>query len=223
MICTRCLLFPCSSPLSSTLPQHLAQKTTRRLASSTTTTTTIANPATSTSAAQPFSTPLTPSPSSPKSPDSSPSATPSPSPPTSAQSQKTQPPPRSTMKAGTPLKGLNFVKGKEMPLAREDGEYPDWLWGLLEGGKFAKSAKQRKLAARAARRSGTTPSEDLAPELPLHEQSIDLPAVEGGWRGIPQSWVDGKTAREGREVLTKSLRTQRRKGIKEGNFLRGMR
>lgn len=23
-----------------------------------------------------------------------------------------------------------------MPLAREDGEYPDWLWGLLEGGKF---------------------------------------------------------------------------------------
>ncbi|KAI4193521.1 MAG: hypothetical protein LQ350_008272, partial [Teloschistes chrysophthalmus] len=180
------------------------------------------------------------------------------------------------MKAGTPLKGLNFVKGKEMPLAREDGEYPDWLWGLLEAGKFgvvagkgagsgggaggggdlfSKSAKQRKLAARAARRSAsstssTSSTDDLAPEIPIYEQSVDLPAVEEGWRGIHsppsplplqsgekagagglgvggkgvggQGVVDGKTAREAREELTKSLRTQRRKGIKEANFLRGI-
>lgn len=31
-----------------------------------------------------------------------------------------------------PLRGLEFLKGKDPPLAREDEEYPDWLWGLLE-------------------------------------------------------------------------------------------
>ena len=37
----------------------------------------------------------------------------------------------SSVPAGTVLKGLNFVKGKEDPVAREDGEYPEWLWGVL--------------------------------------------------------------------------------------------
>jgi len=34
--------------------------------------------------------------------------------------------------AGTVLKGLNFVKGKMDPIALEDAEYPDWLWGVLD-------------------------------------------------------------------------------------------
>ena len=29
------------------------------------------------------------------------------------------------------LKGLNFWKNKLDPVAMEDGEYPDWLWGVL--------------------------------------------------------------------------------------------
>jgi hypothetical protein len=33
------------------------------------------------------------------------------------------------------LKGLNFVKGKNDPVALEDGEYPAWLWGILKKGK----------------------------------------------------------------------------------------
>jgi hypothetical protein len=37
--------------------------------------------------------------------------------------------------AGTTLKGLNFVKGKNDPVALEDGEYPAWLWGILKKGK----------------------------------------------------------------------------------------
>jgi len=36
--------------------------------------------------------------------------------------------------AGTPLKGLGFIKGQEAPLAKDDGEYPHWLWGLLGTG-----------------------------------------------------------------------------------------
>lgn len=39
------------------------------------------------------------------------------------------------MPAGTILKGLGYEKGKDSPVAREDAEYPEWLWGLLEPGK----------------------------------------------------------------------------------------
>ena len=38
----------------------------------------------------------------------------------------------SSVPAGTPLKGLGYIKGKEAPIAKEDHEYPDWLWGLLD-------------------------------------------------------------------------------------------
>jgi hypothetical protein len=33
--------------------------------------------------------------------------------------------------AGTPLRGLNFVKGQNDPVAMEDHEYPAWLWDVL--------------------------------------------------------------------------------------------
>jgi large subunit ribosomal protein L54 len=38
---------------------------------------------------------------------------------------------QSSVPAGTPLKGLNIYKGKDDPVAMEDTEYPDWLWGVL--------------------------------------------------------------------------------------------
>ena len=79
-------------------------------------------PATSTSAAQPFSTPFTPSP----------SKTPTIPPGSSAKSQ--EPVAVSSVVAGTPLKGLGYIKGQEAPLAKEDSEYPEWLWGLLGTG-----------------------------------------------------------------------------------------
>lgn len=80
-------------------------------------------PATSTSAAQPFSTPLTPS-------------------------LKNEGPPRkpsksavklpaSSVLAGTVLKGLNFMKNKQDPIALEDREYPEWLWRVLDKGQSA--------------------------------------------------------------------------------------
>lgn len=30
------------------------------------------------------------------------------------------------------LKGLNFMKNKQDPIAGEDAEYPDWLWSVLD-------------------------------------------------------------------------------------------
>ena len=54
------------------------------------------------------------------------------------------------------------------------------------------------------------------PAVPLLQQSIDLAHGEGS----------GKEAQEGfkaREELTKTMKAARRKGIKERNYLTGMR
>lgn len=40
--------------------------------------------------------------------------------------------PVSSCKAGTTLKGLNYFKGRDDPVALEDEEYPEWLWRCLE-------------------------------------------------------------------------------------------
>ena len=78
--------------------------------------------ATSTSAAQPFSAPLTPTPS------------PALEKPAAKASEKKKPAPlvKSSVPAGTPLKGLNFEKAKQDPVAKADDEYPAWLWTILQ-------------------------------------------------------------------------------------------
>jgi large subunit ribosomal protein L54 len=38
----------------------------------------------------------------------------------------------STIPAGTPIKGLAYIKGDSDPIAKADEEYPSWLWTLLE-------------------------------------------------------------------------------------------
>ncbi|KAK5130677.1 hypothetical protein LTR08_001838 [Meristemomyces frigidus] len=142
--------------------------------------------------------------------------------------------PVSSVPAGTVLKGLNFIKGKPDPVALEDREYPDWLWGLLqtkgkggagaeggvegvdEGDLFAKSKKQRQRAAKALRKQELLHPEALIPKVPMYEQSVDLPAGDGSVRGAMQ-------AGEAREELTRKMREKRRGSIKEDNFLKGMR
>lgn len=71
--------------------------------------------ATSTSAAQPFSEPITPAAKK-----------------DAASTEKKAPLVRSSVPAGMPLKGLNFLKDKQDPVALADEEYPEWLWGILE-------------------------------------------------------------------------------------------
>ncbi|CAF9938931.1 hypothetical protein IMSHALPRED_001143 [Imshaugia aleurites] len=214
MICQRCTRLLSPSLLRSTTLRPLT--TTSRLLHPES-----PPPATSTSAAQPFSTPFTPSPS--KTPDIPPS--PSTTPKATAKGP-THPP--SSVPAGTPLRGLGYIKGQEGPVAREDSEYPEWLWGLLgpkkgdmteegaAGDAFAKSKKQRRLASKAARalKTGSHGTSHTV-QVPLEEQSIDLPAGMGE--------AEGQKALEAREDLTKAMRTARRRKIKENNFLRGMR
>jgi large subunit ribosomal protein L54 len=79
-----------------------------------------APPATSTASAQPLSEPHTPSaPSSLKVAASD------------ASKKKATPLVKSSIPAGMPLKGLNFEKNKQDPVALPDDEYPEWLWTIL--------------------------------------------------------------------------------------------
>ena len=142
------------------------------------------------------------------------------------------PTPKSSCPAGTPLKGLAYLKNSEPPLAKEDHEYPSWLWSLLspsttdvadtadEGDLFSKSKKQRRLASRAARKQAALleahPELATGPKIPLEQQSIDLPAGDG-------SLEEAAEARVVRESLTEAMRKTRRSGIKEANFLKGIR
>lgn len=129
MICHRCLLRAAkrskSIPFVTNRDRTISTTSARRAQAVTAQTTTAINPrpedrpaATSTSAAQPFSTPLSPSPDRQDLP---------------IQPEQTKAASRiqSSVPAGTVLKGLNFVKGKQDPVALEDSEYPAWLWSVL--------------------------------------------------------------------------------------------
>lgn len=39
---------------------------------------------------------------------------------------------KSSIPAGQPLKGLNFLKDRQDPVAKADDEYPAWLWTILD-------------------------------------------------------------------------------------------
>lgn len=39
---------------------------------------------------------------------------------------------RSGTPAGTVLKNINFMKNRPDPIAKEDSEYPEWLWSMLD-------------------------------------------------------------------------------------------
>ncbi|KXN68756.1 hypothetical protein CONCODRAFT_103362 [Conidiobolus coronatus NRRL 28638] len=40
--------------------------------------------------------------------------------------------PASSCAEGTKLKGINYLKTQQDPIAKADTEYPSWLWTLLE-------------------------------------------------------------------------------------------
>ena len=74
----------------------------------------------------------------------------------------------------------------------------------------------RRLAAKAALKAEKANPGRRVTKIPLEHQSIDLPGGDGTAEGSLQ-------ALKARETLTEALRKSRRKGIKEGNFLKTMR
>jgi hypothetical protein len=138
MICTRCLTRLSRRAPTSTLASRSLTTTPSRQYSTPTTseTSTTTAPRSSSGApsatskpgvAQPFSTPLTPAPAAILSKPSS--------------GKASAPRVQSSVPAGTVLKGLNFYKDKQDPVAMADEEYPAWLWGVLDKGKGGAEAK----------------------------------------------------------------------------------
>ena len=130
MICVRCahrlpLLRSCAQTrlLSSTRPQNQADP--NSISPSAATQSSPRGPpshshegppsATSTSAAQPFSTPFTPH-----------------QPPIPATYSADGTKVESSVPEGTLLKGLGYLKGRDDPVAGADSSYPIWLWSLLD-------------------------------------------------------------------------------------------
>ncbi|KAK4190490.1 mitochondrial ribosomal protein L37-domain-containing protein [Podospora australis] len=143
--------------------------------------------------------------------------------------------PVSSCPAGTVLNGLNYFKGKTDPVALPDEEYPAWLWTCLDMGKqdgadsadadagdeYSKSRKQRRLAAKRARASeaklmASGDLEALAPKIPLHKQTINLPS------GQSREVADALAAVDSREELRRAMRKERKASIKESNYLKTM-
>ncbi|KAH7408365.1 mitochondrial ribosomal protein L37-domain-containing protein [Phaeosphaeria sp. MPI-PUGE-AT-0046c] len=229
MICRSCLRAASKASPSITSQRFLT--TSSRLANATPISTNVAtqtsprqgdstsshNPpaATSTSAAQPFSEKLTPAASGSWKGQA-----------TEAAKKKVVPLVKSSIPAGTPLKGLNFEKNKQDPVALSDDEYPEWLWTILSrqekssegagmGDLFSKSKKQRRLAAKRLRKEQAMNPGMLEPKVPLYEQTVDLPAGDGSLEGAVR-------AQDARGELTKAMRDKRRADIKEKNFLKAM-
>jgi len=72
------------------------------------------------------------------------------------------------------------------------------------------------LAARATLKVAKSNPEALVPKVPIEHQSIDLPVGDGTVQGAI-------AAARSREEVSHAMRKGRRKGIKEGNFLKAMR
>ncbi|EPS26698.1 hypothetical protein PDE_01636 [Penicillium oxalicum 114-2] len=139
--------------------------------------------------------------------------------------------PPSSCPAGTKMNGLNYFKNKPDIVAKEDSEYPDWLWDLLgDASKQSKKDKggvdpstlnkkqrkryEKKLAARTG---------PLAQKIPAHHQSFDItPASYNREAPSEDTFADAASGLDQRHEVTKSAREARRKAIKESNFLRGL-
>lgn len=77
--------------------------------------------------------------------------------------------PKSSCPAGTVLTGLNFIKGKQDPVALADEEYPEWLWRCLEFPEKATNADD----AAAAEFCKPPPSPPIS--LPLPSRTLSPP------------------------------------------------
>ncbi|KAI9884355.1 MAG: hypothetical protein M1823_003851 [Watsoniomyces obsoletus] len=138
---------------------------------------------------------------------------------------------KSLVPAGAPLRGLNFLKDRNDPVALPDAEYPEWLWTCIDstagkksksgggdggGATAGQSTKKTKGGKGASKLAASLNMESARQAVPLAEQTVDLPSN-------PQQDLEGAIqATIARDELTKALRVKRRGNIKEANFLKGM-
>ncbi|KAJ4505411.1 hypothetical protein HRR83_008381 [Exophiala dermatitidis] len=125
---------------------------------------------------------------------------------------------KSSVPGGEILKGLGYTKAQPNILAKEDHEYPDWLWTLLDDNKMATGETKVDLSAMTKKQRARYEKQqekllkDLPVTIPPHEQSADL----------TRPGDDAVTSLQRRHEITKSARAARRKAIRESNFLKSM-
>lgn len=137
--------------------------------------------------------------------------------------------PSSSVPGGQSLAALSYLKNPTAPLlAKEDSDYPSWLWTLLDASPASTSlttnaansaeivpediAKLSKKARAKHERKMARLRDGIEAPVPVHEQSKDL-TVEG--EGAVESL-------ERRMEVTRSARAARRKELRQANFLRTM-
>ncbi|KAL9109136.1 MAG: hypothetical protein Q9227_006227 [Pyrenula ochraceoflavens] len=125
---------------------------------------------------------------------------------------------KSSVAGGQELRGLGYLKTRTIVLAKEDDEYPDWLWTILDKDAASAEGKGPDLASMTKKqrlryeKKQAALQANLPKQVPLHEQSINLTKDDA----TPEEH-QAKAAE-----LTKSMRRARRKGIRDDNYLRGM-
>jgi large subunit ribosomal protein L54 len=112
------------------------------------------------------------------------------------------------------LKGLNYIKGRDDPIALPEEEYPEWLWRCLdvkvkegeaegdEGDAFCKLLVHSHFFTSSPNQA----RESILMETNFHSQVEKAPLE----------------AEEKRQELRAAMRQERRKAIKEKNFLKSM-
>ncbi|EPS41354.1 hypothetical protein H072_4746 [Dactylellina haptotyla CBS 200.50] len=128
----------------------------------------------------------------------------------------------SSVPAGTVLKGINFNKKLQDPIALPDEEYPEWLWKCLEDRRprltttpqisaedaadlYSKSKGRRKAAAKRIAAKEAAGVDNL--EVPADYKTEDMPS--GSYEESQDAIMEAKRA----------SRARRRALIKEKNFL----
>ncbi|KAF3924789.1 hypothetical protein ABW21_db0201042 [Orbilia brochopaga] len=128
----------------------------------------------------------------------------------------------SSVPAGTPLKGINYLKKLSDPVALPDEEYPEWLWRVLEDRRpqinsepqlsaedaadlFSKSKGRRKMAQKRIAEKAAANTGKLA--VPVDWRTDDMPSET--YEESQQAIGEAKVA----------SRARRRAAIKERNFL----
>jgi hypothetical protein len=70
---------------------------------------------------------------------------------------------KSSVPGGTELRGLGFTKAQPKVIAKEDDEYPDWLWTLLDRKNVASGETKADLSGMHTMREGVVLSCSLFP------------------------------------------------------------
>ncbi|KAK6341129.1 hypothetical protein TWF696_008218 [Orbilia brochopaga] len=128
----------------------------------------------------------------------------------------------SSVPAGTPLKGINYLKKLTDPIALPDEEYPAWLWRVLEDRRPQLDTEPQLSAEDAA----DLYSKSKGRRKMAQKRIAEKQAANTGKIAVPSDWrtddMPFETYEESQQAIMEAKvasRARRRAAIKERNFL----